>query len=100
MPIMSWLDALIDGMRRMTYRLLPWSPFGLVTSLGPFSRVGSIGNVVICSGLVVTSVVVGVADEPFAVATLLPTALMEAVFVRIAIRAWRGDFDALPEDDV
>ena len=67
---------------------------GRLAKFGPFGRVGSIFNVVFCGLLVVFGLVLGFMGEPTGF-FLSVGIVMEIVFVRVAIRARRGDFDRL-----
>lgn len=63
--------------------------------LGPFGRVGSILNVGICAAIIAFSVWNGFTDSAFAFAVAGIGIALEVVFVRVAYRARRGDFDSL-----
>lgn len=63
------------------------------TRFGPFSRAGSILNVVICGLLVIFMVASVVNGSPAAITGVVIGLVLGALFVRISIRALRGDFD-------
>lgn len=81
---MSWLDAFIDNM----YDAMPSRNFG------PFSVWGSLFNVVV-SGILVTVFVWVSVTQPFDWLVVLGAvggAGLFAMFLRIHVRARRGDF--------
>lgn len=83
-----WLDAYIDGI----YNSSVMATSRPARAFGPFSIVGSIVNIVICSILVVAASV-SVVLQPGAFAVALIGLPMLGVFVRIHARVRRGDFD-------
>lgn len=91
---MKWLDSAIDALRRSTLRLSPSHLQWMLDAFGPYSRVGSIVNAVICGGLAVfATVLLAVSGQPEAIIFLVLGSVLWLVFVRIAVRANRGDFD-------
>jgi hypothetical protein len=83
-PVIALLDRYIDRMHRST------STAG--GRFGPFGAVGALVNVVMCGALGAFGafgVVRG--DAPWFF--LLIAAFLETVFVRVAVRARRGDFE-------
>ena len=84
---MKWLDAYIDGMRRGTARM------NVMPAVGPFSRGGSLVNVIMCSAITLFGMWFALTETTFAVFFVLIGLALTAVFVRIHIRARRGDFD-------
>lgn len=68
----------------------------LLACPSPFTRVGSVVNVVICGFLVVSTFSSGFARDLFGIAPLLG---MEAVFIGIAVRVWWRGSIRLDEND-
>jgi len=82
---MKWLDDYIDRMReRMTY-IKPVNP--------QFTRIGAIFNAVVSSAIVAFGISFGINQSPFGFVFALAASAMAAMFIRIAVRALRGDFD-------
>ena len=68
----------------------------------PYTRIGSVFNVVFCAGLAVFFLWTGLNDKPPGYVGMIFPALLEVIFVRVCIRAFRGDFDDFvlaPDDD-
>lgn len=86
---MRWLDWYIDGIDRGTFSM----SLGGLGGLGPFGRVGAIFNVVVAGGLTIVGLVLGFVGEYPGFGLAVIGAALEVVFVRIAVRAFRGDFD-------
>lgn len=86
---MRWLDVYIDRMREST---ATWTG-GFVAELGPYSRVGSVVNVLMCAGIGVAFLVTGLGGGSFGLAPLIIPIALEMLFVRVCVRAFRGDFD-------
>lgn len=63
--------------------------------VGPFNRYGAIVNVVICGALVGLTLWMGFTESPSSFGVAVVGIALEVLFVRIMIRAWRGDFDAM-----
>jgi phosphatidylglycerophosphate synthase len=65
--------------------------------VGPYSRVGSIVNAVFCSAMVLGggtfALLSGEVPIPFLVVWLAIGVFLMVTFIRIAIRAHRGDYD-------
>lgn len=80
-----WLDDYIDQMRER----LPL--FGAVSP--PFTRIGSIFNAVMSSAGVAVFVYLALTDSPFFLVFSLGAAALATTFIRIAVRAQRGDFE-------
>lgn len=66
--------------------------------LGPFSRIGGVGNVVICGVIGVVALWSGITGQPAAHGGAVIAGAMEVMFVRVCIRAFRGDFDEFVPD--
>lgn len=92
---MRWLDWMID----FGYTNSPGWVGGALADLGPYGRVGSVVNVLVCAGIGVALVVTGLSGSAFGVAPALFAAALEVVFVRTCIRAFRGDFDLAADDE-
>lgn len=91
---MRWLDLYLDGMHR--------SAFMVSGSLGPFGRIGAVANVVFAGVLLVAGVVLGITSQPPGFGVALVAAVLELVFLRVAFRTFRGDFEEFvldPDDD-
>ena len=86
--LVRWLDAYIDGMRNRIERMSPRPVLP-----GPFSRGGSIINAIVCTLIGVFGIASAFDGRPAAVGMIVPVVFLEIVFVRICIRAQRGDFD-------
>ncbi|MFT4284374.1 MAG: hypothetical protein QM598_06010 [Protaetiibacter sp.] len=86
---MRWLDAYIDGLHKTLPAAAP------TRSFGPFSVVGSFVNIVVCSIVVVAGFAFAV-QQPAALSVALVGLAMLAVFIRVHVRARRGDFDIPP----
>jgi hypothetical protein len=84
-----WLDLYIDHLHQSSMK---WG-VGSLLDLGPFSRVGSVGNVIICGAIGVGTLLTGITGQPEAYAVAGVAALLDVVFVRVCVRAFRGDFD-------
>ena len=82
--MIALLDRYIDGMHRAT--------FATGGRFGPFGSIGSVINVVMCGALGAFGIV-GVVRGEAPLLFLLIAAFLETVFVRVAIRARRGDFE-------
>ena len=83
------LDAFINGI----YLNHLTSENRLTYTFGPFSLAGSLMNVIVCSALVVGAVAIGL-QQP-GVGLFIPAAigvLLLVVFIRVHVRARRGDF--------
>lgn len=94
---MRWLDLYIDQLHRSSSE---WTaPMRRLEDFGPFGRVGSVANALLCAGLGVVFVVMGFSGQPFGAAPVILPIALEVVFVRICIRAFRGDFDLVPDDE-
>ncbi|MEQ1736949.1 MAG: hypothetical protein ABL886_11180 [Rhodoglobus sp.] len=83
------LDKFIDKMAASS-RVAP----GRDPKFGPFGSVGSTTNVVLGAVLLVFSVAAGLTSTPVYFVLTAAAAAMEFVFVRIMVRARRGDFTA------
>lgn len=86
---MKLLDAFINGI----YLNHLTSENRLTYAFGPFSIVGSLVNVIVCSALVVGAVVIGF-QQPgigFVIPAVIGVVVL-AVFIRVHVRARRGDF--------
>ena len=81
------LDDYIDQLRKGSR--------SLDSGFSPFSRLGSIFNVVVCGSIVVGALYFAFTESPFGFAVAAVGVAMEVVFVRVARRAHRGDFDRL-----
>lgn len=81
------LDHYIDG--------LAASAANTGGTFSPFGRAGSVVNVVICAGLIAGGLWAGFSNPPFGFVVAGVGATLEIVFVRVAFRARRGDFDSL-----
>lgn len=86
---MRWLDLYIDGMHRSS---VAWG-VGSRIAIGPFSRVGSIINVVFCAVVAVGGLWAGITGQAPGFVTAAFASVIEVVLVRICIRAFRGDFE-------
>lgn len=99
MFLVRWLDTFID----YSHQTVADRTVGSRFDFGPYSRAGSVANVVLCAIFAVVCIVTG------ANGTTLPgyggaifLGALEVVFVRICLRAFRGDFEAIvldPDDD-
>ena len=73
-----------------------WHPGALKDRIGPFTRVGSVVNVVICGFLAASTLSSGFARDLLGIAPLLG---MEAIFIGIAVRVWWRGRIRLDEND-
>lgn len=69
------------------------STVGSRIDVGPYTRVGSVFNVVLCAGLAVFFLWTGLNGKPPSYGGVIFLAMLEVLFVRVCIRAFRGDFD-------
>lgn len=81
------LDNFIDKMAKS----FPPVP-GRDPRFGPFGTVGSLTNVVLGAALLVFSIVAGITSQPAYFVLGAAAVVVEIVFVRIMMRARRGDF--------
>lgn len=81
----NWIDRYIDRLWKTAPRI------GNVST--SFTRWGSIFNAVVCSAIVVGGIYIGATDSPFGFVVAVGTAAMASVFIRVAMRVFRGDFD-------
>ncbi len=94
---MKWLDLYIDGIHDGIQR---WAPMNALTvAVGPFSVVGSLINALFCGVLFVGGASMLVIGEGLGLPMLVVAAAMEVVFVRVHVRARRGDFDPYIKSD-
>jgi hypothetical protein len=90
---MRWLDRYIDGMYANAWKI------GALAAFGPFGRLGSIVNVLICAGIGILLVGMGLNGQGFGFAALAFPIALEIVFLRTCFRAFRGDFDEPGTED-
>lgn len=91
MYAMRWIDAYIDGIHRATGSSL--GRLVLLDGLGPFSRIGSIVNIVFAAFLVILGAFIVVSGQLAGLAVLVAGGLLLTVFIRIGVRTHRGEFD-------
>ena len=82
--MIALLDRYIDGMHRATFAT--GGRFGL------FGSIGSVMNIAICAALGAFGLI-GVVSGEVPWFFLLIVAFLGTVFVRVAVRARRGDFE-------
>jgi hypothetical protein len=95
---MSWLDRYIDW----TYQSYSETTVGsLLPDFGPFSRLGSIANILVCVLFVGVTLWTGFTGSPFWLGATIFAAAIGIVLVRVCFRAFRGDFEdfVIPSDD-
>ena len=94
---MRWLDAFID----FSHQAFSDSTVGSRLDFGPYSRVGAVFNVVLCAGLAAVVLWTALTDQPPGYGGVIFLGVLEVLFVRVCIRAFRGDFDdfVIPPDD-
>lgn len=96
---MRWIDLIIDRGHNQFSSM----SVGSRLDFGPYSRVGSVFNVVFCAGLTVFGIWGWVTGDPGAAGGGIAAigAALEVIFVRTCMRAFRGDFDdfVIPSDD-
>lgn len=68
--------------------------------IGPFSRIGSVFNVVVCAAIGAGSLWTGVTGQAPAYFVVIFTGVLEVIFVRVCVRAFRGDFDDFVHDSL
>lgn len=98
MAPVRWLDRYIDH----TYRVSVEWTVGSRLDFGPFSRIGSVFNVVFCAAAVIFTLWTGLTGQTAGFVAVAFLAVLEIVFVRVCFRAFRGDFDDFvldPDDD-
>jgi hypothetical protein len=84
-----WLDVYIDHLHQSSTE---WT-VGSRLDLGPFSRIGAVANVVICGSIAIVALWTGIAGQsPTYLVAVFP-GVLEVFFVRVCVRAFRGDFD-------
>jgi uncharacterized membrane protein len=86
---MRWLDVYIDHLHQSIMERM----VGCRLNLGPFSRIGATANVVICGTMAIVALWTGISGQSAAHAVAAVASVMEVVFVRVCVRAFRGDFD-------
>jgi hypothetical protein len=84
-----WLDVYIDHLHHSSTELM----VGCRLNLGPFSRIGATANLIICGTAALVALWTGITGQwaVYVVAAVL--GVFEMVFVRVCVRAFRGDFD-------
>jgi hypothetical protein len=66
---------------------------GCRLNLGPFSRIGATANVIICGTAALGALWTGITGQSAVYVVAARLGVFEVVFVRVCIRAFRGDFD-------
>lgn len=89
---MRWLDAVIDLGYAASIR-------SRLDVIGPYSRIGSVANVVLCAAIAAIIVWVVRDGSPAGYGYLVFVGLVQVPLVRICVRAFRGDFDGVVPDE-
>jgi len=84
-----WLDLFID------YLHLSYADraVGVRFDIGPFSRVGSMFNALVSVALGAITLWTGITGETTAYIGAVVAGVLAVTFVRVCVRAFRGDFD-------
>jgi hypothetical protein len=90
----KWLDVYIDHEHHRSMELMGGSRW----HLGPFSRIGATANVIICGTAALGALWEGITGESAVYVVAAVLGVFEVVFVRVCVRAFRGDFDAFVLD--
>lgn len=85
---MKWLDRYID----YTHQRHVDRTVGIRLEIGPFSRIGSIFNVVVCGALGAFTLWMGITGQTPGYVVAIFAGVMEIIFVRVCVRTFRGDF--------
>ena len=90
---MNSLDGYIDRMHERELQMKRPAVFGKVPP--QFTRPGSIFNAIVSSVMVAAAISFGFTQPPFGFGFLVAAvfAALATVFIRIAVRVFRGDFD-------
>ena len=94
MGAVRWLDWYIDGIQRSALT----GALGRLHEVGPFGRIGSVINVAFVAVAGVAGLVTGFTGASPGFAFAVFAVVFEIVFVRVAVRAFRGDFDPFVVD--
>jgi hypothetical protein len=89
-----WLDVYIDHLHHSSMALMGWP----LVNLGPFSGIGATANVIICGTAALGALWTGITGQPAVYPVAAVLGVFEVVFVRVCVRAFRGDFDGFVLD--
>lgn len=85
-----------------SHQALAETTVGSRLDIGPYSRVGSVFNVILCAGLAGVFLWTALNEQPPGYGGVIFLGVLEVIFVRVCIRTFRGDFDDFvlaPDDD-
>src|SRR5215207_3519839 len=69
---------------------------------GPYSRAGSVANVILCAAFAVICLATGLTGVAPGYGAAILLGVLEVFFVRVCVRAFRGDFEEFvlsPDDE-